>query len=47
MKPQWRDVDKLQYENMREDDAIWLPKLIAKQFPIDMTFKFNEAGKLY
>ena len=47
MKPQRRDIQDIPYQDMWEDDAIWLPKLIAKQFPIDMTFKFNEAGKLY
>jgi len=46
MKPQWRDIEKIPYDNMREDDHIWLPKLINKQIPFDMTFTFNEEGKL-
>ncbi|MCX6824689.1 MAG: NUDIX domain-containing protein [candidate division SR1 bacterium] len=46
MKPQWRDIKDIPYDNMREDDSIWLPKLIKKEFPIDMTFKFDEEGKL-
>lgn len=46
MKPQWRDIKDIPYATMREDDAIWLPKLINKQIPFDMTFIFNEAGKI-
>jgi len=46
MKPQWRDIDKIPYEEMWEDDHIWLPKLINNQTTFDMTFTFNEEGKL-
>ena len=46
MKPQWRDIKDIPYESMREDDHIWLPKLINKETPFDMTFTFNEEGKL-
>jgi len=46
MKPKWRDIDDIPYHSMREDDPIWLPKLINKETPFDMTFTFNEEGKL-
>ena len=46
MNPQWRDIESIPYNHMREDDSIWLPKLIKKQTPFDMTFIFNEEGKL-
>jgi hypothetical protein len=46
MKPQWRDKEKIPYDTMREDDRIWLPKLINKEIPFDITFTFNEEGKL-
>ncbi|HMS91754.1 MAG TPA: NUDIX domain-containing protein, partial [Candidatus Absconditabacterales bacterium] len=46
MNPQWRDIESIPYNHMREDDSIWLPKLIKKQTPFDMTFMFNEEGKL-
>ena len=46
MKPQRRDIKDLPYDEMWEDDYIWLPKLINKETPFDMTFIFNEEGKL-
>jgi 8-oxo-dGTP pyrophosphatase MutT (NUDIX family) len=46
MKPQWWNIDDIPYDSMWEDDSIWLPKLINKQIPFDMTFIFNKAGKL-
>ena len=46
MKPQRRDIKDLPYNEMWEDDYIWLPKLINKETPFDMTFIFNEEGKL-
>ena len=46
MKPQWRDCDKIPYENMWEDDSIWFPKLIAKEFPLDISFTFDPDWKL-
>ena len=46
MKPQWRDINNIPYDSMRENDRIWLPKLINKQFPLDMTFTFDKEGKL-
>jgi len=46
MKPQWRDINKIPYDEMREDDHIRLPKLINKQTPFEMTFTFNQEWKL-
>lgn len=46
MNPKWRDIQDIPYDKMREDDYIWLPKLINKEIPFDMTFKFNDEGKL-
>lgn len=45
MRPQWRDTDRLPYTDMREDDRIRLPKLIAgEQFDLD--FSFDREGNL-
>jgi 8-oxo-dGTP diphosphatase len=45
MRPQWRDTDKLPFEDMREDDVIWMPKLIAGEY-FDLDFRFDREGKL-
>lgn len=45
MRPQRRDTDKLPYKDMREDDEIRMPKLIAgEQF--DLNFRFDKEGNL-
>ena len=45
MKPQWRDTDKLPFDQMREDDILRIPKLVAgEQF--DLNFRFDKEGKL-
>ena len=46
MKPQRWNIQDIPYDTMREDDRIRLPKLINKLTPFDMTFIFNEQGKL-
>ena len=46
MKSQWRDIDKIPYDEMWEDDSIWYPELIAKKFPLDISFTFDENWKL-
>lgn len=46
MRPQWWDFDKIPYELMWEDDNIRFPKLLAKQFPMDIDFTFNTDWKL-
>jgi len=46
MKPQWWDFDKIPYEQMWEDDYIRFPKLLAKKFPIDISFTFDADGRL-
>ena len=45
MRPQWRDTDQLPFEDMREDDIIWMPKLIAGEY-FDIDFRFDKEGKL-
>ena len=45
MRPQWRDTDNLPFEDMREDDIIWMPKLIAGEY-FDIDFRFDTEGKL-
>ena len=45
MKPQRRDTDKLPFDQMREDDIIWMPKLVAGEH-LDMDFRFDMEGKL-
>lgn len=45
MRPQRFDTDKLPFEDMREDDAIWMPKLIAGEY-LDMDFRFDKDGNL-
>jgi len=46
MEPQWWDIKDIPYDDMWEDDRIWLPKLVGKQTLFDMTFTFNKEGKL-
>ena len=46
MNPKRWNIQDIPYDKMREDDHIWLPKLINKETPFDMTFKFNEEGKI-
>lgn len=45
MRPQWRDTDQLPFQDMREDDIIWMPKLIAGEY-FDIDFRFDKEGKL-
>ena len=45
MKPQRFDTGNLPYNDMREDDSIWMPKLIAGEY-LDMDFRFDKEGKL-
>jgi hypothetical protein len=45
MRPQWRDTGRLPFEDMREDDVIWMPKLIAGEI-LDINFMFDKDGKL-
>jgi 8-oxo-dGTP pyrophosphatase MutT (NUDIX family) len=45
MKPQWRDVDQIPYDQMRDDDKYRLPRIIAdKECSIEYSFLFNEEG---
>lgn len=45
MKPQRRDTDKLPFDQMREDDVIRMPKLVAGEH-MDIDFYFDKEGKL-
>jgi len=45
MRPQRFDTDNLPYNDMREDDFIRMPKLIAGEY-LDMNFRFDKEGKL-
>ena len=46
MKPQWWDLDNIPYDQMWEDDYLWLPKLITKEFPLEMTSRFDANERL-
>ncbi len=45
MLPKRRDLDKIPYDQMREDDKYRLPKLIAWE-SFDISFHFDKSGKL-
>lgn len=45
MRPKWYSEDTLPFEEMWEDDAIWLPRVLSGEF-VEATFLFNAAGKL-
>lgn len=45
MRPQWFKIDAIPYENMWDDDPIWLPKfLVGEEFVA--RFWFNENKKV-
>ena len=46
MKPYWFDLDKIPYEQMWEDDKIWLPEVLDGARNIEYDFFFWENGKL-
>lgn len=46
MKPQWRDINKIPYEHMWEDDIIWLPRLIWQE-KFEYEFTFDEKNTIY
>ena len=45
MRPQWRDIKDIPYDNMWEDDRIWLPKVIAKE-PFEVFSYLDKEGNL-
>ncbi len=45
MHPQWRDIDKIPYQDAWEDDPFWMPLLIKDQ-DFEMTFHFDDTGKI-
>jgi 8-oxo-dGTP diphosphatase len=45
MLPQWRNIDEIPYDKMRDDDKFWIPSLINNQ-NFEMEFTFDENAKL-
>ena len=45
MLPQWRDINKLPSDKMRDDDKFWIPSLINNQI-FEMEFTFDKNAKL-
>jgi len=43
MYPQWRDIKDIPYDDMWEDDRIWLPKVIAKE-GFEISSYFDKEG---
>ena len=44
MKPQRFDTDKLPLHDMRENDAAWMPKLVAGEY-LNEVSRFDKEGK--
>lgn len=45
MLPQWRDIDQIPYDKMRDADKIWIQNIINNQ-TFEMEFTFDENTKL-
>ncbi len=45
MRPQWWDIDKIPYEDMRDDDKIWLPRFLRWE-KFEYEFTFNEKSEI-
>ncbi len=45
MLTQWRDLDKIPYDQMREDDKFRMHHVIQNE-KFEMTFRFDKDGKL-
>ena len=45
MRPEWFNLDKIPYDKMWEDDAIWLPRILSWD-SVEYDFRFNEDGKI-
>lgn len=46
MKPEWFEIDKIPYDLMWEDDAYWLPRIIAWEEKVEYIFNFSEDWKI-
>jgi hypothetical protein len=45
MLPKWWNIEDIPYDMMREDDILWMPKMLAGEY-INETFTFDEEGKM-
>lgn len=45
MSPKWFELDKIPYDKMWEDDALWLPKVLNR-IKIEADFLFDENQKM-
>lgn len=45
MKPQWFNIDQIPYDEMWDDDKIWLPRVISGE-NVEYNFNFDENGKI-
>lgn len=47
MKPQWYPESMIPYDQMWEDDRIWLPELLSSEdASVNYTFWFNKEMKI-
>jgi len=44
MAPKWFNIADIPYEQMREDDKIWLPELLQGTKEIEYTFTFDSSN---
>jgi hypothetical protein len=45
MKPEWFDISRIPYDEMWEDDRIWIPRMLAGE-KIEYNFYFGNDGKI-
>lgn len=45
MFPKWWNIEDIPYSQMREDDVLWMPRMLAGEY-INETFTFDEEGKM-
>jgi hypothetical protein len=46
MKPEWFDLNTIPYENMWDDDKIWMPRIIDGEEYVEYNFWFDDDGKV-
>lgn len=47
IKPCWRNISDIPFEQMREDDKYWLPRMLDWETNICEKFNFDENNKIY